>query len=355
MISGSQNRRQVAITSKNTQYKLIAQSLVITLGITAAMLPMRGVITPNDHAGYVEFVQEAQTYNSIFGLNAKQFIGWVYLQIGKIMPYFVFTNMIFFSYLYYCSRKIKNVTECAIFTILTFPMFIYFNYITKESILLLIILLSIFAYHNDGKHAIKSRVLFFALISAFALFVRPYYAIPIAFSALTLSLGWKKSIIISLISALLVFIIKPVPFLLLEDIRQTMYFVNTYIHGARSMFPFIETSGEHVRIQSVQNWALVLSYIVTPAIWDPTLKGMYAQIHAIMLVIVCIQSMKYGDKQLSSFGIALLLVIPFFAPDLGTWIRHSSAASFFLFTSLVYARKNSRFAFSISKVRPFWN
>lgn len=355
MISDGQKRSYVASTSKTTQYKLIAQSLVITLGITAAMLPMRGVITPNDHAGYVEFVQEAQSYNSILGLNAKQFIGWFYLQIGKIMPYFVFTNLIFFSYLYYCSRKIKNITECVIFTIITFPMFIYFNYITKESILLLIIMLYILVNHNEGNQNFKSRILFFTLISFFALFVRPYYAIPIAFSALTLSIGWKKSVLISLISAILIFIIKPTPFLVLEEIRQTMYFVNSYIHGARSMFPFIETSFEHIRIQSIQNWALVMSYIITPAIWDPTLKGMYAQIHTIMLVAVSIQSMRYGDKQLSSFGISLLLVIPFFAPDLGTWIRHSSAASFFLFTSLVYARKNSKLAFSISKIRPFWN
>ena len=293
------------------------------------LFPMRTLITPADHDGYLKLMNEASSVVSDGNLTSKQNVGRFYALVESLFPYWVFTNGIFFIYLFSITRTTKTASSFLLVLITALPMFIHFNYISKEGILGLIAITSLYSTKIIGKKA--GYFLFFLCIVFFATKIRPYYAIPIAATLSLICFGDKKGLWVIIFIGLISFLFYPIPFELLEVNRHQMYLMSIVKHGTRTVYPgIILDSAIELHYRSIINYLVVSINSIFPLVWTFTLKDVFAQLFILSMLVLIIKAFKYGDKVFVRFGVFLTLTIPFFSPDLGTTIRHVSAAAMFL-------------------------
>ncbi len=303
--------------------------------ILAPMIPLRDIIAPNDQQGYLEYVANAADASEGSLAFGKVAVGLFFAKINSLFPYWVFTNTVFGVYLFYMSLSVRTLTAYMMVVIITLPMFIHFNYISKEAILLFIAVTGFFTARSFGR--IKGIWTVAIGVIIFAVFIRTYYVLPIFATALVLWLGWQRGIIVILIGIGLSMLVFPKPFIMLEESRQTMYYVNVYKFNARSVFPYLNQDADlPMQLRSVINYGIVLFDTLFPLTWTRTIKDIFAQMFFFSLVGLCIAAIRKGDRVFSAFGFFVVLTVPFFVPDLGTAMRHTSAAATFLLLGIAF-------------------
>lgn len=333
-------RGQVKVTLRwqfsdlHSRYSL---RLLTFFAILLPLIPLRGIIAPADHAGYIELIQEAGNLQNRSGLSAKQYIGIFYNIVEKIMPYWVFTNGVFFLYLFFITLAIRTLSAYFIALVVTLPMFIHFNYVSKEAILGFLAMSGVISTLLFGKKPGKITLIVGVII--FAIFVRPYYVIPITATAAVMLLGMKRGLILLFVGLILTLLTFPLPFEMLEGSRRQMYLMSIYKFGTRTVYPNIWIDDHYpLQLQSVVNYVIVFFETLFPISWASSLKDMFAQIFMCSSAILVFTSMRSSDRMFATFGLFLILTVPFFSPDLGTSMRHISAAVLYLHIGIALQR-----------------
>lgn len=341
-------------------FDTLALTVGLALVLLIALLPTRSLIAPSDHQGYLDYVSDARGMSGLSGYGGKEWVGFIFYNLDRIAPFWVITNAMFFIYLFLVCSNIRSFAEVAIFYVLSVPMFVYFGYITKESIMMMILLGTAFTWLRFGER--PATIVFIALFSLFAIAIRPYYAVPIVLALASLRYDWKRIATVAACVVPFVIAFWSAPFQMTEQARLMMFYKNEYVWGSRTVFPFLFTDNDiPAQLRALGNYCLSLIYVSTPLVWSQTLKEIFAQLHFVFLVIVTVQALRYGKRLLTYFGIGILIMLPLFIPDLGTWVRHSSAVCFFFFLAIYLARREQqsrgvflRRGFRLSLATPIW-
>lgn len=339
-------------------------SLALTIGLALvlliALLPTRAFIAPSDHQGYLEYVSDARGLSGLSGLGGKEWVGILFYNLEQVAPFWIVTNAMFVIYLFLVCSHIRSFAEVAVLYVISVPMFVYFDYITKESIVMMVLLATVFVWLRFGQK--PAAFVFLFMFSLYAVAIRPYYAVAIVLALASLRYDWKRIALVMGCVAPFVIAFWSAPFEMTERARLIMFFKNEYVWGSRTVFPFLFTDADiPVQLRALGNYALSLFYLGTPLLWSQTIKEVFAQIHFFFFVILTVQAVRYGKPLFTYFGVGILIMLPFFIPDLGTWVRHSSAVCFFFFLGIYLARREQqsqdkvlRRGFRLSLATPIW-
>jgi hypothetical protein len=310
--------------------------ILLVLAILLPLVPLRGLIAPADHAGYLKLIDEADLGHTT-GLSSKQYVGLFYSFVERIVPYWVFTNAVLITYLYFATLAIRTLSAYMIAVVVTLPMFIQFNYVSKEAILGLVGVLGVSVTLVFGKRA--GRVAFVAGLLLFAVFVRPYYAIPIAGTAVVAIFGLRRGLWLALGVFAFILFFYTQPLEAIEANRQRMYIASVGSFGTRTVYPNVSLGGDALfQVDVIRNYLIVLGETLFPVSWTQALKDLYAQVFMICITMLVVGSLKTGDRLVAIFGVFLMLTVPFFSPDLGTSLRHIAAAAFLLHLGIALQR-----------------
>lgn len=331
-----------------------ATRLLTMAALLIPLIPLRGLVVPADHIGYLEFIQEAGSLSDT-DLSAKQYVGIFYHFIGMVMPVTLFTNVVFLIYIYFATLAIRTISAYGIALVVSLPMFIHFNYVSKEGILGFLAVLGVLATLAFGKRI--GQVVLVGGVIIFAVFVRPYYVLPITATALVLWLGMKRGLLVVAVGLIVVLIVFPYPFEVLESSRRQMYLASVYKFGTRTVYPniWIDTHAP-LQLQSIANYLVVLVETLVPISWTSSLKDLFAQIFMIAVLVMMVSSRRSSDQLFTNFGIFLILTVPFFSPDLGTSMRHIAAAALYIHMGIALQRiyEGGRLGFRPQQVWPIY-
>lgn len=325
------------------------------LAIIVPLIPLRGIVVPADHQGYLRFIDQAAELGSASDLSSKQYVGLFYSYVEAVMPYWVFTNVVLVVYLYYATLAIRTLSAYLVALIVTLPMFSHFNYVSKEAILAFVAVLAMLATLAFGKRS--GQVTLVVGLVLFAIFVRPYYAIPLVGTALVAFLGLKRGLWVALAAFAGVMFFYTEPLEALEASRQQMYRASLYSFGTRTVYPNVWVGGDApLQLQVVANYFIVLAETLVPVSWTLTLKDIYAQVFVVAIIVLAVGALKTSDRLVAIFGILLVLTVPFFSPDLGTSMRHIAAAAFYLHLGIALQRvyEGRPLAFRPLELRPIY-
>ncbi len=329
---------------------------VVTLvAVLLPLLPLRGLVVPADNAGYLDFIEAAPSAHGGGDLTAKQYVGIFYSWVEAVIPYWVFTNAVFFLYLWFATLAIRTFSAYMVAIVLTLPMFIHFNYVSKEAILGFLAVLGVLATIAFGKRIGQYTLI--AGVVAFAIFVRPYYALPIAATAIVMLFGRRRGIAVILLGVIASLLVFPLPFEILEGSRRQMYLAGVLSFGTRSLYPNVVIDDTiPLQWESMVNYAIVAFETLVPMSWTISLKDVFAQLFILAVLVLVIASAKVSDRLFSTFGISLILTVPLFSPDLGTSMRHIAAAALYLHLGVALQRMydGGRLDFRPQQVLPIY-
>ncbi|KAA9007832.1 hypothetical protein [Histidinibacterium aquaticum] len=299
--------------------------------------PLRGLIAPADHAGYIDFVQEAGGLRDLSGLSAKLYVGVFFDAVERAMPWRVFTNGVLAAYLLCLAAALRSLGGYALALVLTLPVIIHLDYISKEAILVFLLLCAVATARGVGRRA--GHAVLVAGLAAFALFIRPYYALPLAAALAVAALGWWRGSLAVGAGLAAMALAFPWPLAQLEAAREAMYVASQTRFGTRTIYPGVSLDPETgPALRAVQNYLAVLRGSLLPVTWTATVKDLYAQVFALAFVALARGAVRRGDPLFAGFGVFMALTVPFFSPDLGTSLRHVAAAATFLWAALALGR-----------------
>lgn len=312
-------------------------SLLLAAVIFIAYIPLQSIFTPNDHEGYVAMVQEASTGRvDSSELRGKLAVGYVYAVMQSFGDYRLFTLTAFFSFLFILVRRVKNVETLAIYFLIFAPISPYFWYITKEALLLFIVLFS-FSFHIfvSKKYSV---FIFFTLLFFFSLFIRNYY-LPLIFSALFISHFRKFEYrIFFVFFALLVLTISDGIVEFVFNAKYDMWARLYYYSKVNTIFEVDFVRNPNIidlARTTISNYLQLLFTIVR----FPDHRGLIVTIHILFMYVIVSTSLKYASHSISIFCLLLVLFIAFMVPDSGTFIRHASALCFLIVGSFLLGKR----------------
>lgn len=314
-------------------------SLVLAAIIFVAYIPLQSIFTPNDHEGYVAMVQEASTGRvDSSELRGKLAVGYVYAIMQSFGDYRLFTLTAFFSFLYILIRRVKNVETLAIYFFIFAPISPYFWYITKEALLLFIVLIS-FSFHLfiSKKY---STTLFYVLLLVFAAFIRTYY-LPLIFSAIFLSYFRKfeyRMVFLFFVLLTLVYSNGIVEFVF--NAKYDMWARLYYYSKVNTIFDVDFVRNPNVidlAYTTVSNYIQLLFTIVR----FPDHRGLIVTVHIFLMYIIVHSAIRYSSRSISIFCLLLVFFIAFMVPDSGTFIRHASALCFLIVGGFLLGKRQN--------------
>lgn len=303
------------------------------------LMPARLLFIPNDHEGYLDIMDQTAGGEFTAGLRSKEYVALTYNYIGKFIPLFIFSNLVFYLYILIITSKIERFRELVFFLFMSFFIFSYFNYVTKEAILLILLVLPFLVKTRK----LTRTVWFYLSIGVYAFLIRPYYAVAIAFGICIMIFGKKIGILVSSISGLVLLYLYPEPFEALDNAGILMWNASYSFHGTRSVFPreLINITLPSFQSEFLYRYFGRLVYGIFPSVWLGTFVDYLAQIVVISYLFLIGLAFKIGDKMYSSFGLGLFLVLPAFVTDIGTFSRHLGSVGFFMFLSIAVGKDHN--------------
>lgn len=189
-------------------------------------IPAKIIFTPNDHAGYLEYIDQVKSDGVSDEAKGKVYVGLVYSYIGKVIPYGVFTNIVFLVFIIIFSSRVRNYFTLLAVGVLVAPISAYFGYVTKEALILLILVLAHLCYSRRGRKA--GVIVMLAMLFLFSIFVRIYYLPFIIIAVFIAQFGMRRVLLPS-------FFFGVVGLLLFPEVLSFLY-VTKYEMWARLKF-----------------------------------------------------------------------------------------------------------------------
>jgi len=209
--------------------------------------------------------------------------------------------------------------EKLIILFLTFPVIFQLQFVSKESIVTLFVIL-VYIFMVFFKN-VKLRSIFVAsIILSMAMLFRNYYYISLAFAVLIFSLRKNTVLIPAMLASLIVVSFIPEIRDRLLDARYLVY-RNVSVDAA-SIIP-MKFHG-YDPISFLGNYVLSIPFYLFPLVLNVRLQEIYMQIYIIFAGIVIFKSMKNGDKAVSAALLGLVCTFPVFVAEVGTLARHLS-------------------------------
>jgi hypothetical protein len=214
----------------------------------------------------------------------------------------------------------RPLREQAIVFYLSFPLIFQLQYVSKEVIVTLfaVFLFAAFSFIKGWKLRAALAALALAVMAAE---FREYYAISFAIAVSVFVSSRPRRF-------LLLFAAGMLTAALIEDIRVPILISQYYVHShvsadAVSLLP-LHFYG-YGAVDFLGNYLFNLTYYLFPLLTNLRVQEIYAQLYAIICVFVVLRALRHGDRILASVFIGILLTLPLFVAELGTFIRHTSA------------------------------
>ena len=223
--------------------------------------------------------------------------------------------------------------ELLIALFLTLPTLYQLQYASKESVLIVawaILLLLVSIVRSDKGRAI----ICFSIILILAATFRKYYYISAGIMALLYTVKSPSRASLGLFSSMTVIsFIPPIR----NPILIPKFMVSRGLSGASSskipvLFPGFSPLG------LIGNYVVSLAYIAFPILGGFRPQELYMQIYSLILMASGAYAYKHGERATASMFIGIVLTLPVFVPDVGTFARHVGAALPILLISLHQGR-----------------
>lgn len=320
-------------------------SLILALVAFLFYLPLQSVFTPNDHEGYEYIIQETQS--SSFNLEeakGKVAVAIVYSFLNEMGSYKIFTLSFFLFFLFIIARHSKNIQTLLIYFILLAPISPYFWYITKEAILLFIVLFSIVLNSYYSKNV--GVITFVFLILIFSYYIRIYYAPLILISFfLYFNLNAKFKLVLFLTFFIAFSFSSEVIYYIYEQ-KYLMWARLYYYSDVGTLFFVNFKNNPNVFDLIYMALSNYLQILYTPLKFFDH-RGLIVLIHISCFLFTLYISYLKGNRFLFYIVLTFFLFIAYMVPDSGTFIRHSSALTFILVSTFLIRENNVRIEKSI--------
>ena len=309
-------------------------------------LPAASFLAPSEANLYTDFIEGTGTYEGAFF--GKDAVAISYAALNRFIPYYVVTTLITILYYLAVSSTAKNIETTIFHSFISIQILAFSSFITKESVLILIAVLT-FCLHRL-EHRLAARVFFLTGVLSFAVIVRQYYIPLIALYLLALVLRPKVAAAITVFGFMFVSLFDST---IIEELtgpkNQMIYRAHTRFLGVSTALPFAMIY-EFDLFTFLEHYFRSLFFLLFPILWLPDHRGLYAQLQVIVLFSLVITALRRGDPGYATFGVGIMMTMVYIVPDLGTWVRHASTGSVFLFLALMVGRNPKS---GISKAQDF--
>lgn len=303
----------------------IRESIYFAVVIYILLLPLKLVFVPNDHEGYLEFMDEASSLAGIGDPEAKGklWVALIYGYINQVVPYQFFTSLVFLIYLFVVCRHSLNIKTMMFHFLLIAPISPYFGYITKEALILSSLLL---VYFSAVYRSFLSLPAFYLLMGVFSIFVRQYYIPFIILSFFAVRLNVKVMLFFLALISIPVLLFGDDLFEYLYLTKEEMWVRLRYYSVVNTLFP-LEFSSAAGLWELVEIWLMNLWYILTTIVRHPSLVGLASFLNIILVSIVFKFTYGLAKRDVWLFALFSLVFMTFLVPDSGTFVRHSTLLS----------------------------
>ncbi|BFT30743.1 hypothetical protein D210916BOD24_19190 [Alteromonas sp. D210916BOD_24] len=312
-----------------------AKAAFIAFFCFTALLPLRLLFKPNDHDGYVEIMEGVNSGTANSDMVGKAWVALFYLKVSSIIPYEIATNILFFLYLYIVALHAKNYTTIVFHLVLIAPLSAYFGYITKEALLLFILLTTYLISRIKSEYTL---ITFFILMGVFSILIRQYY-LPLLLLALFIPrLKESLAYIIGFILLMTLLLFGQDVFDLIYQVKKEMWFRLKYYSSVNTLFDLgFEEHGNFWLVSKV--WFNNILSIFTTFFTHFGLVGIASLINLITIFFTFKITKEDAIVEIWLFGAFSLLFISYLVPDSGTFVRHSTMLSLVAIFSVILNNK----------------
>lgn len=293
--------------------------------------PASLVLAPSEANLYTDFVDGSSSFDGVF--SGKDAVAFAYAAINRFVPYTIVTSLITIGYYLAIALTARNLETVVLHAFISIQILAFSPYITKESVLILIAIV-VFFLHRKG-WPVLGRTFFFLAVMGFAVVVRPYYVPLLVLFALALVLNPGRAAVLTLIGFCLFSLIDDAIIQRLTDVKNHQL-VRTHLRftGAATALPF-DLLYETQLLPFLEHYFKSLLRVMAPVMWLLDPRALYAQLQVVLLTYLAIAALRNGDRGYATFGIGLIFTMAYIVPDLGTWVRHASTGSVFLYLALM--------------------
>lgn len=314
----------------------VRNAIGIGLACFCALLPLRVLFTPNDHAGYSKMVENVDRLADDGEVVGKERVAFFYSQVNRVVPYYVLTNFALLGCLVIFAWHSKNWVTIGALLLLVAPLSPYFGYITKEAMLLLLLLVS---YCVRRRSVFFASVVFYLLAGAFGLLVRKYY-VPF----LLLGFGWARVGLLIRTFVLLVgvvvclFFAGPV-FRELLSIKKQMWERLAFNSNVNTLLP-LEFTETLPFFDVLYLWLQNIFYLLTTVVRVPGVPGVASLVSLVTVSVCFLSAFQSADKRIWYFAFFTLVFMTYLVPDSGTFVRHSTMLGIFAVFSVLLGKSH---------------
>ncbi len=232
---------------------------------------------------------------------------------------------------YLCMRA--RISDLVIVLFLTVSTIFQLQFPSKEIIINLSWFL-IFIFFIIIKSSFSRALFAFSLIFSLGMVFRKYYIITAAFAVLLyMASSYRAGLARVSVALASVSLIPPVS----GPLLSAKYLVFRNISAAAaSKIPLAMTGLSPLAF--ISNYMVSLIYFVFPILLGPRIQVFYMQIFSIIIVRASLKALEKGERVSASIFVALILTLPIFVSEVGTYARHVGAALPLLLMSIGLGR-----------------
>jgi hypothetical protein len=252
----------------------------------------------------------------------KIWVAMFYNYVDYVVPYQVFTALIFICYLVIVARHSRGLMPLVFQFVLIAPLAPYFGYITKEALILFFCVISYVVSNYNRRLALP---LFWCFLLLFSYYARQYYLPIIFISFYVCFMSKRKSgLVLSLLPIVLL-----VPFYgegIFEQVyraKEIMWVRLAYYSEVNTLFPLNFDYGFSV-VAFFKLWGFNLFYLLTGVVRHFGLVGLASFVSLFTVSVSLFYWWRKSDFRIWLFSFSAVIFMTFLVPDSGTFVRHST-------------------------------